>query len=80
MRGFWSSIRQMGFSLLHEHLNIYGSDERYVLEALNHYDSADRDRITVRAVAFTDHDKAGRVSSIRVYQDLSPVYAAGQHG
>ncbi|MEM9655013.1 MAG: nuclear transport factor 2 family protein [Actinomycetota bacterium] len=73
--GFWASIRDMGYSLVHEPINIYGTDERYVLEALNHYDHADRDRITVRAVAFTDKNPDGAVTSIRIYQDLSPLYA-----
>ena len=73
--GFWASIRAMGYSLTHEPLNIYGTDDRYVLEALNHYDRAGSPRVTVRAVAFTDRDEAGLVTSIRVYQDLAPLYA-----
>lgn len=72
--GFWRSIQGMGYSLTHEPLNIYGSDNCYVLEALNHYDTADGRRVTVRAVAFTDRDVSGKVSSIRVYQDLAPLY------
>jgi ketosteroid isomerase-like protein len=75
--GFWASIQSMGYSLPQEPLNIYGTDHAYVLEALNHYDSADRGRVTVRAVAFTDRDADGKVSSIRVYQDLSALYAQG---
>lgn len=63
---FWGSVTAMGFSLLHEPLNIYGTDDRYVPEALNHYDASDGARITVRAVAFTDRDAAGAVSSIRL--------------
>ncbi len=73
--GFWASIRGTGFSLLHEPLNIHGTDDRYVLEALNHYDHRDGRRVTVRAVAFTDRNAAGEVTSIRVYQDLSPLHA-----
>lgn len=72
--GFWKSIRDMGYSLLHEPLNIYGTDDRYVLEALNHYDTVDGRRVTVRAVAFTDRGADGKVTSIRVYQDLAPLY------
>lgn len=74
MAGFWASIRDMGWSLTHEPLNIYGTDEHYVLEALNHYDRDGADRVTVRAVAFTDRGPGGTVTSIRVYQDLSPLY------
>ena len=78
MGGFWQSIRGMGFTLTHEPINIYGDDNAYVLEALNHYDHADRGRITIHAVAFTDRDPDGRVTSIRVYQDLTPLYAGPQ--
>jgi hypothetical protein len=72
---FWGSISAMGYALLHEPLNIYGSDSAFVLEALNHYDRPDRDRITVRAAAFTDRATDGRVTSVRLYQDVSPLYA-----
>jgi SnoaL-like domain len=73
--GFWASIRDMGYALRHEPHNIYGTDDHYVLEALNHYDTADGRRVTVRAVAFTDRDTDGKVASIRIYQDLAPLYA-----
>lgn len=73
--GYWQSLSGMGYSLLHEPLNIYGDDRHFVLEALNHYDSGDR-RVTVRAVAFTDRDPDGMVTSIRLYQDVSQVFAA----
>lgn len=75
--GFWRSIQDMGYALTHEPLNIYGSDDHYVLEALNHYERDGGPRLTVRAVAFTDRDAAGLVTSIRVYQDLGPLYADG---
>jgi hypothetical protein len=64
----------MGYRLLHEPLNVYGDDRRFVLEALNHYDSSDGRRITVRATAWTDRDDDGRVVSVRLYQDLSALY------
>ena len=73
--GFWTSIADMGFSLVHEPHNIYGSDDHYVLEALNHYDNDSGRRVTIHAVAFTDRDADGQVTSIRVYQDLAPLYA-----
>ncbi len=72
---FWGSITGMGFTLLHEPLNIYGSDDRFVLEALNHYTTQDGRRITVRATAWTDRGADGRVASVRLYQDVSPLYA-----
>jgi SnoaL-like domain len=59
---FWGSVTGMGYTLLHEPLNIYGDDQHLVLEALNHYDSEDRTRVTVRATAWTDRDDDGKVT------------------
>ncbi len=73
---FWGAISGMGFVLLHEPLNIFGSDRAFVLEALNHYDRPGQDRITVRAAAFTDRGEDGEVTSVRLYQDVSPLFAA----
>ena len=73
--GFWASIRDLGYSLTHEPVNIYGDDHHYVLEALNHYDRDSSPRVTIHAVAFTDRDASGLVTSIRLYQDLAPLYA-----
>lgn len=72
---FWGSISGMGYALVHEPLNIYGSDDAFVLEALNHYDKPGADRLTVRAAAFTDRGEDGKVSSVRLYQDVSPLFA-----
>ncbi len=72
---FWGSITGMGYTLLHEPLNIYGTDSAFALEALNHYDTPDERRITIRAVAFTDRGADGKVTSVRIYQDVSPLYA-----
>ena len=72
---FWAAISGMGFALLHEPLNIYGTDRTYVLEALNHYDRPRQERITVRAAAFTDRGADGTVTSVRLYQDVSPLFA-----
>ena len=49
----------MGYALLHEPLNIYGDDDHFVLEALNHYDKPGSSRITVRATAWTDRGGEG---------------------
>lgn len=73
--GFWGSITAMGYSLLHEPLNIYGADDHLVLEALNHYTTRDGRRITVRATAWTDRNLDGQVTSVRLYQDVSPLCA-----
>lgn len=60
---------------MHEPLDIYGTDATFVREALNHYDAADRPRTTVRAAAFTDRGADGLVTSVRLYQDVSPLFA-----
>jgi hypothetical protein len=65
----------MGFALLYEPLNICGTDQAFVLEALNHYERPDQDRITVRAAAFTERNADGTVTSVHLYQDVSPLYA-----
>ena len=72
---FWGAVSAAGRTLRHEPLNIYGTDTTFGLEALNHYDAADGRRVTVRAAAFTDRGADGLVTSVRLYQDVSPVFA-----
>lgn len=59
----------------HDLLNIYGTDDHYVLEALNHYTTLDGRQVTLRAVAFTDRNAAGLVDSVRLYTDTAPLFA-----
>lgn len=73
---FWGAISGMGYALLHEPLNIYGTDRTFVLEALNHYDKPGQERLTVRAAAFTDRGEDGLVQSVRLYQDISALFAS----
>ena len=68
---YWQSFA----SIEHDLTNIYGTDSNYVLEALNHYIRHDGQKVTVHAVAFTDLDETGYVKSVRIYQDVSPVFA-----
>ena len=68
---YWQSFA----GIEHDLTNIYGSDRNYVLEALNHYVRHDGQKATVHAVAFTDLSEAGQVESVRIYQDVSPVFA-----
>lgn len=67
---YWQSFR----SIEHDLVNIYGTDQSYVLEALNHYVRHDGKNATVHAVAFTDLDHRGMVTRVRIYQDVSPVF------
>jgi ketosteroid isomerase-like protein len=69
--GYWQSYA----GLTHDLRNIYGDDQRFALEALNHYRRHDGKPVTIRAVAFTDRNEAGLVTSVRVYADASPVFA-----
>lgn len=61
-------------SLEHDLLNIYGDDLSFVLEALNHYVRLDAKHVTVRAVAITERNKEGLVSSFRFYTDTKPIF------
>lgn len=67
----WQGFRSIG----HEPLNIDGTDARFALEARNHYVRHDGARVTTNAVAFTDRDGEGRVTSVRIFADASPVFA-----
>lgn len=68
---YWSTFG----SLSHDLLNIYGSDFAFVLEALNHYQRQDGKTVTLRAVAFTDRNEAGLVTSVRFYTDTTELFA-----
>ena len=68
---YWRSFA----TLEHDLLNIYGSDSAFVLEALNHYKRNDGKDVTLRAVAFTDRNEAGLVTSVRFYTDVTPLFA-----
>ncbi|RKN79693.1 nuclear transport factor 2 family protein [Ulvibacterium marinum] len=68
---YWQSFA----SIEHDLTNIYGTDKSYVLEALNHYKRHDGKDATVKAVAFTDLNGVGKVRSVRLYMDMSPVFS-----
>ena len=67
---YWQSFA----SIEHDLTNIYGSDKNYVLEALNYYKRHDGKDATVKAVAFTDLNQKGKVESVRLYMDMTPVF------
>ena len=69
--GYWQSFA----AIEHDLTNIYGTDRTYVLEADNHYVRHDGKKVTVRAVAFTDKGDDGKVTSVRIFGDTSPVFA-----
>ena len=67
---YWKSFG----TLEHEPLTILGSPRAFVLEALNHYTTLDGRAVTLRAVAFTDRDDDGLVTSVRLYTDTAPLF------
>ncbi|MBD2104289.1 nuclear transport factor 2 family protein [Leptolyngbya sp. FACHB-261] len=71
LAGYWTTFA----SLEHDLLNIYGSDSCFVLEALNHYKRNDEKTVAIRAVAFTDRNEEGLVTSVRFYTDTTPLFA-----
>lgn len=71
LAGYWTTFA----SLEHDLLNLYGSDSSFVLEALNHYKRHDGKAVTIRAVAFTDRNEAGLVTSVRFYTDTTALFA-----
>lgn len=70
LSGYWKSFA----GIEHEALNIYGTDSQFMLEALNHYVRHDGRKVTTHAVALTDRNEAGLVTSVRVFADASPVF------
>ena len=70
LSSYWSTFG----SLTHDLVNIYGTDSAFVLEALNEYIRQDEKEVIVTAVAFTDRNEAGLVTSVRFYTDTTPVF------
>lgn len=68
---YWTTFDSLTYDLL----NLYGTDSSFVLEALNHYKRNDGKVITVPAVAITDRNVTGLVTSIRLYTDTTPLFA-----
>jgi ketosteroid isomerase-like protein len=71
LAAYWETFA----SLEHDLLNIYGTDLSFVLEALNHYKRNDGQPVTIRAVAFTDRNQEGLITSVRFYTDTTPLFA-----
>lgn len=60
-----------------EHIlqNILGNDECFALEAINVYKRKDGKKVSVPAVAITQRNEEGLVTSFRVFIDIAPLYA-----
>jgi hypothetical protein len=70
LSAYWTTFS----SLEHDLLNIYGNDSSFVLEALNHYKRNDGKVVAIPAVAFTDRNEEGLVTSVRFYTDTTPLF------
>ena len=71
LSGYWQSFG----SVEHDLINIYGGRAAFMLEALNHYVRLDGKPVTARAVALTDCNGSGLVTSVRLYTDVGEVFA-----
>lgn len=71
LKQFWSTYNGEEHVLL----NILGDDRCFALEALNIYNRKDGRKVTCPAVAITERDEDGLVTSVRVFIDIAPLYA-----
>lgn len=55
--------------------SILGNDNCFALEATNVYRRKDGTEVSIPAVAITERNEAGLVSSFRVFIDIAPLYA-----
>ena len=71
LSNYWRSFAEIE----HDLHNIYGTDRAFMLEAANHYLRHDGRRVSLAAVALTDRDDHGLVTSVRLYTDTAPLFA-----
>jgi ketosteroid isomerase-like protein len=71
--GFWSMIG----GLRHERRNLWLVDDgaTAVLEVVTHYTTKGGAEVPVPCVSLLDRDADGKVTSLRVYIDLAPLFA-----
>jgi ketosteroid isomerase-like protein len=67
---FWQTFK----SVLHEEVNIFESGGTIMHEALNHYETLDGRKVSLRAVAILERNEQGLIQSLRVYSDQSPLF------
>ena len=71
LAAFWATID----SDEHNLQNIYGDDQNFVLEAFNTFKRKDNKSVTIPAVAITEKNDAGLVTSVRLFMDISTLFA-----
>lgn len=71
LKAFWTTIDGDEHNLQ----NIFGNDNNFVLEALNTFKRKDGKTVTVPAVAITEKNSEGLVTSVRLFMDVAPIFA-----
>lgn len=71
LKVFWDTIAGNEHNLQ----NIFGNDQTFVLEALNTFKCKDGRTVTIPAVAITQRNAEGFVTSVRLFMDITPVFA-----
>lgn len=71
LQSFWATIDGDEHNLL----SIFGNDNSFVLEALNTFKLKDGRTVTVPAVAITEKNFDGLVTSVRLFMDVAPIFA-----
>ena len=59
----------------HDLLNIYVTDSSFSSEIINHFVLEDGKEIPINAVACTDRNEEGLLTSVRLYADFSPLFS-----
>ncbi len=75
LAGFWKSFK----SIRHEEIAVFessfvGGGGMVVHEALNHYETLDGRKVSLRAVAVMERNDEGLIEALRVYSDQSPLF------
>jgi phage gpG-like protein len=68
---FWKSIN----GLNHNFVNVVGTDNHLVLEALIDYTRTDNKVVQIPCVTMIERNDEGLATSIRIFLDVAPVYA-----
>ncbi|GAP98040.1 nuclear transport factor 2 family protein [Leptolyngbya sp. NIES-2104] len=71
LKTFWATVDGDEHNLQ----NIFGDDSKFVLEAFNTFKLKDGKTVTIPAVAITERNSEGLVTSVRLFMDVAPIFA-----